>query len=121
MIKDVHTAVVDNDAALLSARTSPPVPSALAGAKDLNGLTPLHKAAGLNHIAIVEYLLEVYPAAAKEIDAMGKTPLHWATSPEIFNRLVRAGADEQIFDYVCKPFLISIFYAMVFEVCLRLL
>lgn len=100
MIKDVHTAVVDNDLVLLTARTSPPVPAVLAAAKDSNGLTPLHKAAGLNHLAVVEYLLDIYPTATQEIDGSGKTPLHWAASPEIFNKLVRAGADEQAFDYV---------------------
>lgn len=76
------------------------MPAVLASAKDSNGLTPLHKAAGLNHLAIVEYLLSVNPAATREIDATGKTPLHWAASPEIFNKLVRAGADEQAYDYV---------------------
>lgn len=100
VIKDVHTAVVDNDMALLTARTSTPVPGALAAAKDANGLTPLHKASGLNYLPLVEYLLGVWPEAAKELDGTGKTPLHWAASPEIFNRLVRAGADEQAFDYV---------------------
>lgn len=85
---------------LLTSRTSPPVPSVLASSKDINGLTPLHKAAGLNHLAIVEYLLGVWPTAATDIDATGKTPLHWAASPEIFNKLVRAGADEQAYDYV---------------------
>lgn len=93
---------MDDDIALLTARTSPPVPSALASSKDINGLTPLHKAAGLNNLPIVEYLLTLWPDATKETDATGKTPLHWAASPEIFNKLVRAGADEQIFDYVCK-------------------
>lgn len=100
MIKDVHTAVVENDLAMLTARTSPPVPGVLASAKDVNGLTPLHKAAGLNHMSIVEYLVTLYPNAVKEVDATGKTPLHWAATPEIFNKLVRAGADEQTFDYV---------------------
>lgn len=107
VIKDVHTAVVDSDLTMLSARTAPPVPAALASAKDINGLTPLHKAAGLNNLPVVEYLLTVYPAATRETDATGKTPLHWAASPEIFNKLVRAGADEQAYDYVTKLYIQS--------------
>lgn len=82
------------------AKTASPVPKVLLSCKDTNGLTPLHKAAGLNRLAIVEYLLSMWPASATETDATGKNPLHWAASPEIFNRLVQAGADEQARDYV---------------------
>lgn len=100
VVKEVHTCVIGNDLDGLKARSDPPVPKALLSCKDVNGLTPLHKASGLNRLEIVEYLLRMWPAAATESDATGKTPLHWAASPEIFNRLVQAGSDEQACDYV---------------------
>lgn len=53
--------------------TSPPVPKGLLSSKDVNGLTPLHKAAGLNHLAIVEYILRTNPITAMDVDATGKT------------------------------------------------
>lgn len=100
VIKEVHTCVIENDLDGLMAKTAPPVPNVLLSCKDINGLTPLHKASGLNRLAIVEYLISVWPASATEVDATGKTALHWAASPEIFNRLVQAGADEQACDFV---------------------
>lgn len=102
MIKDVHAAVIDNDLEALKMKTASPVPKELLSTKDANGLTPLHKAAGLNRLEIVEYLLSVWPSSTTDADATGKTPLHWAASPEIFNRLVQAGADEQTTDYVSQ-------------------
>lgn len=102
MIKETHAAVVENNLNELINITSPPVPKGLLASKDINGLTPLHKAAGLNHLAIVEYILKVNPSAATDIDAAGKTPLHWASNLEIYNRLVQAGADELACDYVCQ-------------------
>lgn len=83
-------------------KTAPPVPRILASSKDVNGLTPLHKAAGLNHINILEYLMDIWPASTMATDATGKTPLHWASSLEGFNKLVQGGADEQACDYVNK-------------------
>lgn len=91
---------MENDLDKLKEKSASPIPRALLSSKDTNGLTPLHKAAGLNHLPIVEYLLEMWPASTTDMDATGKTPLHWAASPEIFNRLVQAGADEQARDYV---------------------
>lgn len=82
--------------------------------KDVNGLTPLHKAAGLNHLAIVEYILRTNPMAATDIDATGKTPLHWASSLEIYNKLVQAGADELACDYVCSVLIIYSFFHLKF-------
>lgn len=104
MIKETHTAVVENNINDLQNITAPPVPKALLSSKDANGLTPLHKAAGLGHLAIVEYLLRMNPSTASETDSTGKTPLHWANSLEIYNRLVLAGADELACDYVCFCF-----------------
>ena len=43
------------------------------------GRLPLHCcAAGAAHAAAIAYLLEVYPPAAKAVDAGGRTPLHLA-------------------------------------------
>lgn len=100
VIKETHAAVVENNINELQNVTAPPVPKALLSSKDINGLTPLHKAAGLGHLAIVEYLLRMNPSGAGEQDATGKTPLHWASTLEIYNRLVQAGADELACDYV---------------------
>lgn len=100
MIKKTHTAVVENNISELVNVTAPPVPKALLASKDANGLTTLHKAAGLNHLAIVEHILRTNPSIATETDATGKTPLHWASSLEIYNKLVQAGADELVCDYV---------------------
>lgn len=102
MIKETHTAVVENNLDELINVTSPPVPKGLLSSKDVNGLTPLHKAAGLGHLAIVEYILRTSPSTATDIDATGKTPLHWASTLEIYNKLVQAGADELACDYVCS-------------------
>lgn len=65
----------------------------------------LHKAAGLAHTRVVEYLLSVWPESATEKDTMGRTPLHYAASmrnnDRCFNLLVQAGADEETQDNVC--------------------
>lgn len=106
VIKDVHGAAVDNDVDLLKAKTQPPVPAIVLSAKDANGLTALHKAAGLAHTRVVEYLLSVWPEAATERDATGKIPLHYAASAKnndrCFNLLVQAGADEDALDNVSR-------------------
>lgn len=101
MIKETHAAVIENNLNELINITSSPVPKGLLASKDVNGLTPLHKAAGLNHLAIVDYILRTNPATAIELDATGRSPLHWASSLEIYNKLVQAGADELACDYVC--------------------
>lgn len=116
LIKNIHSAVIDNNIETLRAKTSPPVPPQMLNCKDINGLTPLHKAAGLAHTKIVEYLLAVWPNTATEVDNSGKTPLHYAASiknnDRVFNLLVQAGADEMAFDgvsfellYIVKMFL----------------
>ncbi|KAJ6640937.1 hypothetical protein Bhyg_05870, partial [Pseudolycoriella hygida] len=106
IIKEVHSAVVDNDIESLVAKTMPPAPANLLTSKDANGLTPLHKAAGLAHARIVEYLLNASPGSATDIDSTGKTPLHWAASAKnnlrSYNLLVQAGCDEQALDYKMK-------------------
>ena len=92
-IKEVHVAVIDNDLDTLKEKTSPPIPIQMITSKDINGLTPLHKAAGLAHTQIVEYILLMWPNAATELDHTGKSPLHWAASAKnnmrSFNLLVQ--------------------------------
>ncbi|XP_059612657.1 uncharacterized protein LOC132259125 [Phlebotomus argentipes] len=102
VIKDAHSACVDNDLDYLMKRTAHPVPPILLSSKDQNGLTALHKAAGLAHTRVVEYLLSVWPEAATDVDDSGKLPLHWAAAAKnnerTFNLLVQAGADETATD-----------------------
>ncbi|XP_063697910.1 uncharacterized protein LOC134828816 [Culicoides brevitarsis] len=96
-IKDVHTAAINNDLDLLEAASADPVPPEMLACKDTNGLTPLHKAAGLGHLECLEYILLKYPNAATIEDNTGKTALHWASAKNnfrAFNLLVQAGADE---------------------------
>lgn len=102
-IRDVHKAAVTNDLDLLKTATEDPVPPCMLACKDKNGLTPLHKSAGMGHLEIVEYILLKWPAAATIEDNTGKTPLHWAAAknnPRAFNLLVQAGADEIAEDHV---------------------
>uniref|UniRef100_A0A182LZY3 Arginine kinase n=1 Tax=Anopheles culicifacies TaxID=139723 RepID=A0A182LZY3_9DIPT len=102
VIKDIHQAVIDNDLDALKEKTAPPAPRVILTSKDANGLTPLHKAAGLAHTQIVEYILSVWPSLSSDEDHTGKTPLHWAASAKnnarSFNLLVQAGADETALD-----------------------
>lgn len=104
LIKNIHQAVIDNNLDYLKAKTAQPVPPEILSSKDANGLTPLHKAAGLAHTSIVEYLLALWPSAAQEKDNSGKTPLHYAASiknnERVFNLLVHAGAEEGTTDKV---------------------
>lgn len=98
LFKSIHSSVIDNNMELLQSKTAPPVPPQMLSCKDVNGLNPLHKASGLAHTKIVEYLLAVWPNAATELDNTGKSPLHYAASMKnnerVFNLLVQAGADE---------------------------
>uniref|UniRef100_A0A182JMH5 Uncharacterized protein n=1 Tax=Anopheles atroparvus TaxID=41427 RepID=A0A182JMH5_ANOAO len=107
VIKDIHQAVVDNDLDTLKEKTAPPAPRVILTSKDANGLTPLHKAAGLAHTHIVEYILSAWPSLSSDEDHTGKTPLHWAASAKnnarSFNLLVQAGADETALDNRHKP------------------
>ncbi|EDS44997.1 conserved hypothetical protein [Culex quinquefasciatus] len=107
VIKDIHQAVVDNDLDTLKERTASPTPRIVLTSKDANGLTPLHKAAGLAHTQIVEYILSIWPSLSSDEDHTGKTPLHWAASAKnnarSFNLLVQAGADEAALDHRDKP------------------
>ncbi|XP_058815671.1 uncharacterized protein LOC131679117 isoform X6 [Topomyia yanbarensis] len=107
VIKDIHQAVVDNDLEMLKEKTAAPMPRVVLTSKDTNGLTPLHKAAGLAHTQIVEHILSIWPSLSSDEDHTGKTPLHWAASAKnnarSFNLLVQAGADETALDHRDKP------------------
>lgn len=98
LIKQIHQAVISNDIETLQVKTSAPVPAQMLNCKDINGLTPLMKAAGLGHTKIVEYLLAMHPDAAREVDNSGKSALHYAAiaknNDRVFNLLVQAGVDE---------------------------
>lgn len=104
LFKSIHTAVIENNIEALQSKSSPPVPPQMLSCKDVNGLNPLHKAAGLAHTKVVEYLLAVWPNAATELDNSGKSPLHYAASMKnnerAFNLLVQAGSDELAVDRV---------------------
>lgn len=96
--------MIDNNLETLQQQLEPPVPSALVTAKDGNGLNVIHKAAGLGHTKMLEYLIGIWPEGAHEIDITGKTPLHWAASAKNNMRcntlLTQAGCDEEALDYV---------------------
>jgi hypothetical protein len=104
MIKSIHAAVIENNIELLRAKTSPPVPPHMLNCKDVNGLTPLHKAAGLGHTKIVEYLIESWPSLMHETDSNGKTALHYAAATKnnerTYNVMIQAGSDELAMDGV---------------------
>ncbi|KAH8369905.1 hypothetical protein KR093_001417 [Drosophila rubida] len=104
--KDMHQAVIDNNLESLQSQLEPPVPAALVTAKDGNGLNVIHKAAGLGHTKILEYLIGLWPEGAHEIDITGKTPLHWAASAKnnmrCYTLLTQAGCDEEALDYKMK-------------------
>ncbi|KAH8401416.1 hypothetical protein KR009_005347 [Drosophila setifemur] len=105
-IKDLHQAVIDNNLESVQAQLEPPVPSALVTCKDGNGLNVIHKAAGLGHTKILEYLVGIWPEGAHEMDITGKTPLHWAASAKnnmrCYTLLTQAGCDEEAVDYKMK-------------------
>uniref|UniRef100_A0A1B0G1F3 Uncharacterized protein n=1 Tax=Glossina morsitans morsitans TaxID=37546 RepID=A0A1B0G1F3_GLOMM len=105
-IKDVHQAVIDNSLENLQSHLEPPVPPALVTCRDANGLNLIHKAAGLGHATILEYLIATWPDGVNETDITGKTPLHWAASAKnnmrCYTLLTQAGCDEEVLDYKMK-------------------
>ncbi|XP_049861504.1 uncharacterized protein LOC126355260 isoform X1 [Schistocerca gregaria] len=106
-IRDVHMGAVTNDLALFQMRSADPVPVQILASKDQNGLTPLHKAAGLGHERIVDDVLERLPTAVSSADHEGRQPLHYAAALRdggaMYGRLVAAGADEQALDNRGRP------------------
>lgn len=96
--------MIDNNLESVQSQLEPPVPSALVTCKDGNGLNIIHKAAGLGHTKILEYLVGIWPEGAHEVDITGKTALHWAASAKnnmrCYTLLTQAGCDEEAVDYV---------------------
>ncbi|XP_013164418.1 PREDICTED: uncharacterized protein LOC106115534 [Papilio xuthus] len=101
-IRDVHNAVIQNDLEGLMRLTADPIPSQVFSSRDVNGMTPLHKAAGLGHNGIVKYVIEKYPQGINEVDNDGRTPLHYAAiirdEQHTYNTLAGLGADESVVD-----------------------
>ncbi|XP_027837783.2 uncharacterized protein LOC114120154 isoform X1 [Aphis gossypii] len=104
IIKEIHKAVIDDNLELLKKLNRDPVPVDVLTSKDKNGLTPLHKAVGLGRLSIVDYIINKNPKTVNMRDNDGRTPLHYVyISPpkyitSIYNRLVKAGANENIID-----------------------
>ncbi|KAI4461136.1 atp:guanido phosphotransferase n-terminal domain [Holotrichia oblita] len=101
LIKDSHSDVINDDLNLLESHMNEIPPIVLSG-KDNNGLTPLHKAAGLGYHDIARYIVEQYPKSLQITDNDGRTPLHYAAivkdGGQMFEYLLSAGADESILD-----------------------
>ncbi|XP_050440566.1 uncharacterized protein LOC126845740 isoform X2 [Adelges cooleyi] len=104
IIREIHKAVIDNNIALLKKLNRDPVPKEVLASKDINGLTPLHKAAGLGRLSVIDYIVTKNPKVVNTRDAEGRTPLHFAycappkNVTSVYNRLVKAGANENLID-----------------------
>ncbi|CAF4881863.1 unnamed protein product [Pieris macdunnoughi] len=101
-IKDIHNAVIQNDLENVIRLTSSPVPPQILSSKDPNNMTVFHKAAGLGHCGILNYIVERYPQGINEIDNEGRTPLHYAAivkdDKHTFKTMIGFGADEGAVD-----------------------
>nr|XP_023023300.1 uncharacterized protein LOC111511520 isoform X2 [Leptinotarsa decemlineata] len=102
LIKDIHTDVQNDDLESLKNHLSPPVPPIVLSGKDSNGLTPLHKAVGLDKKKIAEFILQEYPECINSCDNDGRTPLHYAALVKddgtMTKFLIQHGADESALD-----------------------
>ncbi|KAF2879976.1 hypothetical protein ILUMI_26193 [Ignelater luminosus] len=102
LIRDIHTDVQNDDLESLKTHTNPPIPPIVLSGKDSNGLTALHKAAGLGRQEMAEYIVERYPNSVSIIDNEGRSPLHYAAlakdDGKLFDFLIGAGADESLLD-----------------------
>ncbi|KAK6617920.1 hypothetical protein RUM43_014149 [Polyplax serrata] len=102
-IKDVHAAAISGDMDEFVKKSSHPVPVEILGSKDLNGLSPLHKAAGLGHLDIVKNIIERSPEIILSVDNEGRTPLHYAAvisknDKSTYQLLLSNKADEMTLD-----------------------
>ncbi|KAK9881639.1 hypothetical protein WA026_017161 [Henosepilachna vigintioctopunctata] len=103
VVKDIHTDVINGDLELLKSRNANGnIPSIIYYGKDVNGLTPLHKAAGLGRTEIAEYLTEQQPKSLNAVDNEGRTPLHFSSllkdNGKMADFLIENGADESTLD-----------------------
>ncbi|XP_065200191.1 uncharacterized protein LOC135831544 isoform X2 [Planococcus citri] len=101
VIQEVHRATITNEINKLKLNSRNPIPAVILSSKDAKGVTPLHKAAGLGHDGIVNYILSRYPEAIHIYDNDGRTALHYAASfnkDDIYDLLLKFGANENIID-----------------------
>ncbi|XP_023934785.2 uncharacterized protein LOC112043546 isoform X2 [Bicyclus anynana] len=101
-IRDIHSAVIQNDLEGIMRLTSDPIPPQALSSRDANNMTAMHKAAGLGHNGILKYIIERYPQGINDVDNEGRTPLHYAAvvkdDQHTYNTLTSAGADESAVD-----------------------
>lgn len=75
-------------------------------------LTPLHIAVTRSRISVVRYLGGRFPETLKQLDRMGRTPLHYAAMRTdgkfIYNMLLMLGADKSLEDQVSILYLRSV-------------
>ncbi|VEN60307.1 unnamed protein product, partial [Callosobruchus maculatus] len=102
LIKEIHTDVIQNDLESLKLHTAAPIPPVVFAGKDQNGLTPLHKAAGLDKEEIVKYILQENPEVIHAVDNEGRTALHYAAllkdDGKMMNLLIDHGINESALD-----------------------
>jgi len=71
----------------------------------------IFQAVGLGRLSIVDYIINKNPKTVNIRDNDGRTPLHYVyISPPkhiipMYNRLVKAGANENVIDKVCCQWL----------------
>ncbi|XP_066603426.1 uncharacterized protein [Prorops nasuta] len=101
-IKDIHTAVVNNDLEGFRKKLEEPISPIVLCSKDSNGLNVLHKAAGLGFMDIARDILERYQTIVNVQDNDGKTPLHYAAAVKddgaMYDLLMEYEADGSILD-----------------------
>ena len=105
-IRDIHSASVTGDLDFLREKTRHVKPEAF-NSKDKRGLTPLHKAVGLNKREVAEFLLETVrdpELVLQSCDYLGRSPLHYAaltaaqSDRGLYERLLEAGAQAKAQD-----------------------
>lgn len=115
VIRDVHSAAVNNDLEMMQDRTKPPALPVVLSSRDSNSLTALHKASGLGHLEVARYIANTYPPVVHMQDADGRTPLHYAAilkdGDDMYNMLIDAGAEESALDNVSTLYTINPFYS----------
>lgn len=112
LIQDIHNDVINNELDSLKEHTETPIPDVVFSGKDSNGLTSLHKAAGLGRQEIAEYIVQRYPQSVNLIDNEGRTPLHFAAilkdDDRMYDYLIVSGTDESTLDNVRSFFNVSL-------------
>lgn len=102
-IRDIHSASVSGDINLLKEK-SKQVRREVFNSKDKRGLTPLHKAVGLNRKDVAELLIEIVGSEAlNNKEYLGRTPLHYSalvtdSDRSLYDWLVEQGAETDVKD-----------------------